>query len=72
MATRKKILFPRSDIPNRPPTINEIDFGEIAINTHDGKAFIKRNRDGEVSIQAIGSEAVDNVYYVSKSGDYGN
>lgn len=72
MATRKKILLPRSDIPGRAPTLNEIDFGEIAINTHDGKAFLKRNRDGEVTVESIGSEAVDNVYYVSKSGDYGN
>ena len=72
MATRKKILFPRSDIPGRAPTLNEIDFGEIAINTHDGKAYLKRNNDGEVSIQTVGAEEVDNVYYVSKSGDYGN
>ena len=72
MATRKKILLPRSDIPNRAPTINEIDFGEIAINTHDGRAFIKREANGEVSIQSIGSEEVENVYYVSKSGSYGN
>ena len=72
MTTRKKILFPRSDIPNRAPTLNEIDFGEIAINTHDGKAFIKRQANGEVTIESIGTEQVDNVYYVSKSGDYGN
>lgn len=72
MASRKKILLPRSDIPGRAPTLNEIDFGEIAINTHDGKAFIKRDRDGEVTIQSIGSEDVENVYYVSKSGQYGN
>tara|TARA_R110000772_G_scaffold22902_4_gene61762 strand:+ start:5475 stop:14351 length:8877 start_codon:yes stop_codon:yes gene_type:complete len=72
MASRKKILFPRSDIPGRAPTLNEIDFGEIAINTHDGKAFIKRENNGEVSIQSIGSENVENVYYVSKSGVPGN
>ena len=72
MASRKKILLPRSDIPNRAPTVNEIDYGEIAINTHDGKAFIKRDQNGEVTIQSIGSEQVENVYYVSKSGQYGN
>jgi len=72
MATRKKILLPRSSIPGRAPTLNEIDFGEIAINTHDGKAYIKRDRDGEFSIQSIGGEETDNVYYVSKSGNLGN
>jgi len=72
MASRKKILFPRSDIPGRAPTLNEIDFGEIAINTHDGKAYIKKDKNGEVSITSIGAEDVDNVYYVSKSGVPGN
>ncbi len=72
MASRKKILFPRSDIPGRAPTLNEIDFGEIAINTHDGKAYIKKDKNGEVSINSIGAEDVDNVYYVSKSGVPGN
>ena len=72
MADRTRILLPRSDIPGRVPTPNEIDFGEIAVNTHDGKAFIKRKENGEVTIETIGSEQVDNVYYVSKSGDYGN
>jgi len=72
MATRKQILLPRSDIPGRAPTLNEIEFGEIAINTHDGKAYIKKEANGEVTIQAIGDDAVENVYYVSKSGQYGN
>ena len=72
MTSRKKILFPRSSIPGRAPTLNEIDLGEIAINTHDGKAYIKRDRDGELSIQSIGGEETDNVYYVSKSGQVGN
>lgn len=72
MADRRRILLPRSDIPNREPTLNEIDFGEIAINTHDGKAFLKRQSNGEVTIETIGSEEVENVYYVSKSGEFGN
>ena len=69
---RKQILLPRSDIPGRAPTINEIELGEIAINTHDGKAYLKRERDGEYSIETIGEERVENVYYVSKSGVPGN
>ena len=55
MVDRTRILLPRSDIPGRAPTPNEIDFGEIAVNTHDGKAFIKRNDNGEVTIETIGS-----------------
>ena len=44
MTTRKRILLPRSDIPGRAPTINEIDFGEIAINTHDGKLRLLKEK----------------------------
>lgn len=72
MPTRNKILNPRSSIPDRAPLLSEIDLGEIAINTHDGKAFIKRDKDGELAIVQIGDDTVKNVYYVSKSGEFGN
>jgi len=49
-----KILFKRNDIPTIEPTINEINLGEIAINTHDGKLFTKINQNGNESIVEIG------------------
>lgn len=66
-----KVLLARSAVQGILPTINEIDLGEIAINTHDGKAFLKRNADGDISIVTIGEGAVDNVYYVAKNGRRG-
>lgn len=58
-----------SDTPNKRPTTDQLILGQIAINTHDGKMFFKRDRNGEISIVEVGLEdAAENVYYVSKSG----
>ena len=52
---------------------NELDLGEIAINTHDGKMFIRQDQNGDVSLKEIGAaDQVDNVLYVSKSGNDSN
>jgi len=58
-----------TDVPDRIPTAEDIQLGQLAINTHDGKMFFKRDRNGDVSIVQVGLEdAADNVYYVSKNG----
>lgn len=70
--SRTKILNRRTNIPLKRPGISDIDLGEIAINTYDGKMFIKRNRNGEIDIVQVGDDPVDNVFYVAKSGKLGN
>jgi hypothetical protein len=40
----------RSSVLGRAPTTSDISLGEIAINTRDGKAFIKRDVSGTQSI----------------------
>ncbi len=70
--SRSKILSRRTNIPGRKPGISNIELGEIAINTYDGKMFIKRNRDGNIDIVQVGDDPVENVFYVSKSGELGN
>ena len=48
---------------------NELELGEIAINTHDGKMFIRRDQDGTLSLKEIGkADSATNVLYVSTSG----
>jgi hypothetical protein len=60
----------RSDIPGKVPTVEQLLDGEVAINTHDGKMFFRRNANGQMSIVEVGVDApVQNVLYVSKSGD---
>jgi hypothetical protein len=65
-----KIQFKRTNVPGKIPTVDQIDDGEIAINTHDGKMFFKKNANGTFSVVEVGIDAsVANVLYVSKSGN---
>ncbi len=41
-----KIRLRRSATAGNAPTTSQIDLGEVAINTHDGKIFLKRNQSG--------------------------
>ena len=70
--SRSKIISRRTNIPGRKPGISNIELGEIAINTYDGKMFIKRNRNGNIDVVQVGDDPVANVFYVSKSGELGN
>lgn len=67
------IKLKRSAVEGRVPGTGDLDLGEIAINTFDGKMFIKSNQNGvEEIITFAGSTPVENVYYVAKSGDDAN
>ena len=47
------ILVKRSAVAGKAPAIGDLQLGEIAINTYDGKLYTKRN-DGTTSIIEIG------------------
>ena len=55
MSYFKTILHKRSDIPGDIPDLNELKLGEISINTHDGKMYIKKD-DGTLSVIEIGGD----------------
>jgi hypothetical protein len=60
----------RTSIPGKVPTVGQLVDGEVAINTHDGKMYFKRDANGVLSIVEVGIDAsVSNVLYVSKSGN---
>jgi hypothetical protein len=63
------IKLRRSSTPGSVPTVAQLELGEVAINTHDGKMFFKRDQAGQLSIIEVGGGAVDNVLYVSENGD---
>jgi hypothetical protein len=70
---RQSLDFTFSDVANVAPTTGQIELGEIAINTHDGKMFFKRDADGALSIREIGfPDRADNVLYVSENGNDSN
>jgi hypothetical protein len=67
------IKLKRSSVPGKIPTTEQLNLGEVAINTHDGKMFFKRDANGAISIAELGlKDSAENVLYVSKSGSDDN
>jgi hypothetical protein len=52
-----KLLIKRSAVPAKVPTTSDLDLGELAINTYDGKVYIKKD-SGTASIAQVGGGAV--------------
>jgi hypothetical protein len=47
----QKILLKRSGTSGSIPTTANLDLGELALNTHDGKAFLKKSGSGFENVQ---------------------
>ena len=74
------IKLRRSSVPDKVPTIQQLDLGEIAINTYDGKMFLKQyqeyfdqalqqNVTYEDIVEISGSVPIENTLYVQKAGN---
>ena len=51
-----KLLSKRSAVPGKVPTTAQIDLGELAINTRDGKLYLKRdNGNGTFTVVELGA-----------------
>ena len=51
-----KLISKRSAVPGKVPTTAQIDLGELAINTRDGKLYLKRdNGNGTFTIVELGT-----------------
>ena len=55
MARLTNIKLRRSGTSGNVPTTSQLDLGELAINTYDGKLYLKKNVAGTESIVDIGS-----------------
>ena len=67
------IKHKRSSEPGRVPTLNQLEFGELAINTYDGNIYTKIEREGVAEIiKYTSTNPVENVYYVQKNGSDAN
>jgi hypothetical protein len=49
-----EIRIKRSGVPGKVPTVADLALGELAINTYDGVAFIKKNEAGVESVVTLG------------------
>jgi hypothetical protein len=50
------VKLKRSAVPGKVPATSDLDLGELAVNTHDGKLYIKKD-DGAASIVEVGGAA---------------
>lgn len=64
-----KVQLKRSAVPGKVPATTDIDLGEIAINTYDGKAYIKKNVSGTESIVPLGGAGSGDVTGPNSSTD---
>lgn len=62
------IKIKRSNVSGKVPETTSLDFGELAINTHDGRMFFKKDPGTGEMVISLGSTEVSNVLYVAKSG----
>ena len=67
-----QIKFKRSNVPGRVPTIDDIQPGELALNTYDGRLFTNQTQDNISRIIELGGGQAQSVLYVSKSGNDAN
>lgn len=63
------IILKNSSTPGSQPTTGDLQFGELAVNTADGRVFLKYDAGGGAQIAVVGSTEADFVYYVAKNGD---
>jgi hypothetical protein len=67
------IILKNSDVPGKRPLTTDLELGELAVNTYDGKIFTKTEVDSVETIQTfIASNPVRNVFYVQKNGSDAN
>lgn len=67
-----KIRFKRSSVPDKIPNISDLLLGELAVNTHDGKIFLKKDATStggeETILQFVSKVPIGNTIFVSKNG----
>ena len=59
MTANTKIKLRRSDVGDKVPTTTDLDLGELAVNTYDGKIFLKRTVDDSSDIVTISNDYND-------------
>ena len=63
------ILLKQSNLANSVPSTATIEFGEVALNTADGKAYMKVDDGLGEQIRLINDIPITNTLFVSKSGN---
>lgn len=54
-----KLTHKQSSVAGKAPTTTQLELGELAINTTDGKLFLKKNVLGTESVVEVGADNAD-------------
>lgn len=69
MSTDSLIKLKRSAVQGKIPTTEQLDLGELAINTYDGRIFLKQQQGLQESIvEFVGKVPIANTFFVQKDG----
>ena len=60
-----QILIKRSSVPAKVPTISDMAIGEIAVNTYDGKMYLRINNGVDSVVPIGGATALSQLTDVS-------
>jgi hypothetical protein len=63
------ILLKQSSVANAKPLTSTIEFGELALNTADGKAYMKIDTGPSDEIVLVNDVPIANTLFVSKTGN---
>ena len=66
------ILLKQSSVANAKPSTSTVEFGELALNTADGKAYMKIDTGATDEIVLINDVPAANTFFVSKTGNDAN
>lgn len=71
MSNNQILKLRRSAVPGKVPSTASLDFGELAINTFDGKVYLKKSGSLGEQVIAVGSNSgqIQKVFYVSEDGN---
>lgn len=59
MATN--IIHKKSSVSGKSPLVGQLQYGELALNTHDGVIYLKRNQGVDDELVTIGQVTEDNL-----------
>ena len=66
------ILLKQSGVANAKPSTSTVELGELALNTFDGKAYMKIDTGATDEIVLINDVPAANTFFVSKTGNNAN
>lgn len=73
MSRESLIQLLQTSVPGKIPTTEQLELGELAVNTYDGRIYLKQVQDTfEKIVEFVGSVPIKNTIFVQKNGDDAN